>query len=312
MLAFLPSPILFILNMTIISLSTILCSLPIMFFALIRIILPFKVVIHFISYINQICYDIWVYTNAFILKLTNKVIWDIEGISIPKVKGSCMIISNHISWLDIIILCHTFRGKIPVTKYFLKQNLIYIPFLGLACVGLGMPFLKRYSKAKLLKNPKLKNKDFETTIKACKRLIDERSTLVNFCEGTRFTVEKAKKANSKYENLMPPRAGSFALALSEIGNQLDCIFNVTLAYPQNPKKAMIAMLCGRLKQVYTRVDYLERDSSLIGDYLKDKEFKRNFVNRLREIWDEKDAILNRYLKKDKSDATIKQDNLDDK
>lgn len=54
-------------------------------------------------------------------------------------------------------------------------------------------FLRRYPKEKLLKNPKLRTKDIETTRAACKRLIDFPTTLINFAEGSRYTEEKQRK-----------------------------------------------------------------------------------------------------------------------
>ena len=102
----------------------------------------------------------------------------------------------------------------------MKHSLIYIPFAGLACYALGMPFLRRFPKEKLLKNPKLRNKDIQTTKAACKRLIDFPTTLINFVEGSRFTAEKAKVARSPYKYLLPPKVASLGVALSEIGDQV--------------------------------------------------------------------------------------------
>ncbi len=48
------------------------------------------------------------------------------------------------SWTDIVVLGHLFRDRLPVPKFFMKHELIYIPLLGLACWGLDMPFMRRY------------------------------------------------------------------------------------------------------------------------------------------------------------------------
>lgn len=83
-----------------------------------------------------------------------------------------MIISNHLSWADILFIGCIYKGNVPVTKFFMKQNLIYIPFVGLACYALGMPFLKRYSKSQLIKNPKLRKKDIDSTKKPVTDLLN--------------------------------------------------------------------------------------------------------------------------------------------
>ena len=43
------------------------------------------------------------------------------------------------SWTDIVVLGHLFRNRLPVPKFFMKHELIYIPLLGLACWGWTCP-----------------------------------------------------------------------------------------------------------------------------------------------------------------------------
>lgn len=295
MLSFLPSPLLLIINLTVVSINSIIAATPIMLLAIVHLLLPFSFVQKTVDFLNLYLFKLWVAVNAVLFPLTNKLKIDREGIEIDDIKGSCLIFSNHLSWADIIMICHIYRGKIPVTKFFLKQSLIFIPFIGLACLGLGMPFLRRYSKAELLKNPKLATKDIETTKKACRSLVHTRSTLVNFCEGTRYTKDKALKAKSRYKHLMPPKAASIAVALGEIGYDLDCVYNTTLYYPENEGHAFIDLLKGRLTRVYVHIEKLKVDETLVGDYINDKKFKFDFSNALKQIWQEKDDRLDDYL-----------------
>ena len=168
--------------------------------------------------------------------------------------------------------------------------------IGQVCYAVGMPFLRRYSRAKILKNPKLKNKDVNATRKACKSLVNYPSSLVNFVEGTRFTEAKAVAQKTPYQNLMPPKATSLAVALGIIGNNIDCILNTTLVYPDNKPGTNIFMslLCGRLHKFAARVEVISKEEiqeHLIGDYLNDKQFKRNFNTKLRAIWQVKDESI---------------------
>ena len=297
MIAFLPSPILFVINLCLIVFNTILIATPILVLAIFRLVLPFKPIIRIIEKSNLFLYKIWVQINSFTIALTNKIDWQLDTSSIPKIKNSCIIICNHQSWADIIMICHIFKGKIPVTKFFLKHSLIYIPFLGLACLGLGMPFLRRYSKQQLLKNPKLKYKDIESTNRACKRLIYSPSTLVNFVEGTRYTPQKAKLAKSSYEHLMPPKAASLGVALGQIGHDIDMLFNTTLRYPDNETDPFFDMLKGRLKTVYATVEPIKVTDNLVGDYLNEKQFKYSFTLWLRNLWERKDKELSLMYQK---------------
>lgn len=296
MLHFLPAPILFVINFVWLSIGTTLLSIPVLLMAFIKLILPIRPVLKVVDVVNQLMFKCFCLNNAFLIRLTNKADWDIQGFENIKINGSCIIISNHVTWADIVLLCHLYRGRIPITKFFLKQSLIWIPVIGQVCYAVGMPFLRRYSRAKILKNPKLKNKDVNATRKACKSLVHYPSSLVNFVEGTRFTEAKAVAQKTPYQNLMPPKATSLAVALGIIGNNIDCILNTTLVYPDNKPGTNIFMslLCGRLHKFAARVEVISKEEiqeHLIGDYLNDKQFKRNFNTKLRAIWQVKDENI---------------------
>ncbi len=293
MISFLPSPILLVINCILISLNVIVIATPMMVLGVFKFLLPFHFVAITIEKCNYYLYKTWVFDNRVIIRLTNNIKWHITGDKIPTTKKSCIIISNHISWLDILFIGCVYKGNVPTTKFFMKHSLIYIPFAGLACYALGMPFLRRYPKEKLLKNPKLRTKDIETTRAACKRLIDFPTTLINFAEGSRYTEEKAKKVRSPYKHLLPPKVASLGVALSEIGNKVDYIFNNTFYYPDNHKKAFVDMLKGRVKNVYVNVEIMEKTPKLEGNYLEDKQHKHEFTMYVRDLWDKKDKLLDK-------------------
>lgn len=299
MLSFLPGPILLVFNLVVLSVVTLILALPIFVGALIRLVLPVKPVLKLLDSLYQFIFWTWAHFLSFEIALTNKTKWDIAGLDQVKVKGACMIISNHLSWADIVMLIVLYRGRIPITKFFLKHSLIYIPIIGQVCFALGMPFLRRYTRSEILKNPKLKTKDLDATRKACLSVIEHPTTLVNFVEGTRFTKAKAKAQKSPYQNLMPPKAASLAVALGIIGPKLDCILNTTLQYPKNDGgKVFIDLLKGRLHEVIARVEVIPAETiqnELTGDYMSDKQFKRRFTQKLRELWQAKDEQIAQLL-----------------
>jgi len=57
--------------------------------------------------------------------------------------------------------------------------------------------------------------------------------------------------------------------------------------------AFMDMMFGKLSHIYVDVDLLKKDETLIGDYLGDKQFKHDFTMHIREIWENKDAILSK-------------------
>lgn len=87
----------------------------------------------------------WCEGLAVLLHLNPHLQWEVHGLEGLSKKNWYLLICNHRSWADIVVLCVLFRKHIPMNKYFLKQQLAWVPFLGLACWALDMPFMKRYS-----------------------------------------------------------------------------------------------------------------------------------------------------------------------
>ena len=171
-----------------------------------------------------------------------------------------------------------------MNKYFLKQQLAWVPFLGLACWALDMPFMKRYSRAYLLRHPERRGKDVETTRRSCEKFRLHPTTIVNFVEGSRFTQEK-------HQHLLPPKAAGIAMALNVLGKQFDKLLNVTLCYPDNNRQPFFDMLSGKLTRIVVHVDLQPIADELHGDYINDKSFKRHFQQWLNSLWQEKDRLL---------------------
>lgn len=111
----------------------------------------------------------WCEGLAVLLHLNPHLQWEVHGLEGLSKKNWYLLICNHRSWADIVVLCVLFRKHIPMNKYFLKQQLAWVPFLGLACWALDMPFMKRYSRAYLLRHPERRGKDVETTRRSCEK-----------------------------------------------------------------------------------------------------------------------------------------------
>ena len=88
----------------------------------------------------------WVAVNNLNQKLFNGVRWDVRGLDNLDPKGWYMVVANHQSWVDILVLQTVFYRKIPFLKFFLKKELFWFPFLGQAWWALDFPFMKRYSQ----------------------------------------------------------------------------------------------------------------------------------------------------------------------
>ncbi|HDZ2426002.1 TPA: acyltransferase [Klebsiella pneumoniae] len=272
-------------------LVTIICSVPIIVAGLIKLLVPIPAVWRSISVFCNFMMYCWCEGLALLLHLNPWLKWDVQGLEGLNKKNWYLLISNHHSWADIVVLCVLFRKHIPMNKYFLKQQLAWVPFIGLACWALDMPFMRRYSRSYLIRHPERRGKDVETTRRSCEKFRAYPTTIVNFVEGSRFTEEKKRETRSPYHNLLPPKAAGIAMALNVLGSQFDKLLNVTLCYPDNHTRPFYDMLSGRLTRIVVRINLVPIGEELHGDYVNDKNFKRGFQRWLNGLWEEKDRQL---------------------
>lgn len=272
-------------------LVTIICSVPIIVAGLIKLLVPIPAVWRSISVFCNFMMYCWCEGLALLLHLNPWLKWDVQGLEGLNKKNWYLLISNHHSWADIVVLCVLFRKHIPMNKYFLKQQLAWVPFIGLACWALDMPFMRRYSRSYLIRHPERRGKDVETTRRSCEKFRAHPTTIVNFVEGSRFTEEKKRETRSPYHNLLPPKAAGIAMALNVLGSQFDKLLNVTLCYPDNHTRPFYDMLSGRLTRILVRINLVPIGEELHGDYVNDKNFKRGFQRWLNGLWEEKDRQL---------------------
>jgi 1-acyl-sn-glycerol-3-phosphate acyltransferase len=261
--------------------------------AFLKLLMPFWKK-HYNRLLNWIA-EKWIFINIVNQKLINNIRWDVTGLENLKPDGWYLVMANHQSWTDILVLQRIFHKRIPFLKFFLKKELIWVPFLGLAWWALDFPFMKRYSKAFLDKYPHLKGKDIEITKKACEKFKTIPVSVMNFVEGTRFTAEKHKRQKSPYANLLNPKAGGVAFVLSAMGEQLHKIVNVTIVYPGGAK-SFWGFLCGKIGEIKVMVETLPVNREIIGDYVNKEEFRENFQKWINSLWEKKDIQIEAMLK----------------
>lgn len=290
MLNFLPSQLIGFLSMILYTVNTLFWLIPIVIFSLLKALVPIDLWRKFFSYLLDRMASNWVIVNTGIQKLFIKTKIVVTGLEKLEKKQWYLVISNHQSWVDIVVLQRILRGKIPFLKFFLKKELIYVPFLGIAWWALDFPFMKRYSQSFIKKNPHLKGKDIETTQKACEKFRYKPVSIMNFIEGTRFTQAKHDKQNSPFKHLLKPKAGGIGFVLSTMGDQLNKVLDITIYYP-NATPTFIDFLCGRIKEVQVAIEIKDIDHSLTGDYVNDRAHKIQFQKWVNQLWLDKDKKL---------------------
>ncbi len=246
---------------------------------------------------------VWIDFNSLILRFTQNLRMDVAGLDGYNPQGSYLVISNHRSWADILVLQHLWKRRIPFLKFFLKKELIWVPLLGVAWWALDFPFMKRYSREFLQKHPELRGKDMETTRSYCERFKRSPISVINFLEGTRFAPEKQQKQQSPYQHLLMPKAGGAAVVLSAMGECLEAIIDVTLVYPENEAPLSFwSFLKGEVPLVVVRARRLPIPQEFVQtDYVQDPAFQKRFRDWINGLWAEKDhqiaEILEQYGKR---------------
>lgn len=293
---FLPAPLRGAISMFGYVLNTLFWVSILFIVALFKFIIPLSAWRDFCSQILTWIAENWISLNNLNSFLVNRIHWDVTGIEGLNRESSYLVMSNHQSWTDILVLQKIFNRRIPFMKFFLKKELIWVPALGLAWWALDFPFMKRYSEAFLKKHPHLKGRDIETTRRACEKFKTTPVTIMNFVEGTRFTPKKHRRQSSPYGHLLRPKAGGTAYVLQAMGDRLHQILDVTIVYPDG-SRSFWHFLTGRMKRVMVRVQTRPIDTRIIGDYFNDAEFRERFQSWLNELWAGKDLQIEPLVRK---------------
>ncbi len=293
MLKFLPAALRGAIALTLLVCNTLIWCVPLLVLALIKLLLPLPGVRrHIDPMLNRIA-SCWVGCNSGWMRLTQGTVWDLAGVAELKRQEWYLVNCNHQSWVDILVLQRVFNRRIPLLKFFLKRELMYIPVIGLAWWALDFPFLRRQSKEDLRRNPGQRLADREATLRACEKFALLPTSVISFAEGTRLTPGKLR--GSPYRHLLKPKAGALALTLGAMGGQFHSMLDVTIVYPGGAPN-LWAFLCGRVPRIVVRVRELPIPPAFSsGDYVQDRAFRRAFHQWLEAIWEFKDQEIAELL-----------------
>ena len=256
-----------------------------------RALIPIKSFKVFISRVSNYIGDLTVYGLKLIMLLMHgDSIIIIEEHEELDQDDWYMAMSNHQSWADIFVLLVAANYKLPLLKFFMKKELWWIPFVLLANKTLNMPFVNRHSKKEIEKNPSLRTRDYENTIKSCKRFLRCPSTIFSYAEGTRFTKEKHRNQQSPYNNLLTPKIGGMATALSAMP-AINTLVDYSLVYESGKRDAW-SFLTGEMKNVKILVKKYDIPEHLKEkNYSADDQYREDFKDWIEDIWAQKDKDI---------------------
>ena len=278
-----------------IALSTVLHVVPLLLIAVIKALLPFQALRQASNPLLTGIAESWIGVNSWMLARLTDTRVVVQGDGALDKTGHYLVIANHQSWVDILILQFVFNRRIPLLRFFLKRQLFWVPLLGLAWWALDFPFMGRYNKKQIARNPELAGRDIEATRRACEKFRSIPIAIMNFVEGTRFTQAKHDAQGSPYRHLLKPKSGGVAFVLDAMGSGLHGILDISIAYPGGIP-TMMDLIANRVPEVRVLVRPRPLPADLMhGDYQNDRAFRARFQQWMNGVWQDKDADLSRLL-----------------
>ena len=239
--------------------------------------------------------ECWIYCNGLWIQALHRPRWNVEGFEELDSSNWYLAVANHQSWADIFVLQGITNRKIPMLKFFMKHVLIWVPVIGLAWWALDMPFLKRYTKEEIQKNPELRGKDIKAMEKSFERYSRYPVSIFSFAEGTRFTKEKKDKQLSQFEYLLNPKIGGIGLTLTTMP-YIKLLLDFTIHY-EDERRSFWDFLCGRMSKADVRVRQINIPDNLLGkNYEDDPIFRENLKEWVYDIWSDKEKYLEEVRK----------------
>lgn len=281
--------------MLLISANTLLHCVPLLVIALFKALLPFRQVRLACNPLLTGLAESWIWVNSTMMGWFTDTRFHVSGHKGLQVDGHYLVLANHQSWVDIVVLQRVFNRRIPLLRFFLKRQLFWVPVLGLAWWALDFPFMGRYTRKQIAKNPELGKRDMEATRRACEKFSAIPVSVMNFVEGTRFTDAKHAAQSSPYRHLLKPKSGGVAFVLDAMGEGLHAVLDVTIAYPDG-RPSMMDLMGNRIQDVHVHVRQRPIPEELAGgNYQEDRAFRARFQQWMNGLWQEKDAELSRLL-----------------
>lgn len=290
MFASLPRPLRIPLVLILLATNLLVHVLPLFALTLFRLLLPVPSIRRAFSRVLVAIAQSWIAVNNALFDAFTRTAWSIEGLAGLQAGRNYLVLCNHQSWVDIPVLQKVFNRRIPFLRFFLKSQLFWVPLLGQAWWALDFPFMKRYSKQTLEEHPELRGKDMEVTRRACEKFRQLPVSMMNFVEGTRFTLAKHAAQASPYLHLLRPRAGGVAFVLDAMGEALHAILDVTIVYPDG-RPGIGDLIAGRIRAIRVHIRELPIAGDLRGDYEADAEFRARFQAWMNALWEAKDERI---------------------
>ena len=225
--------------------------------------------------------------------IKNKI--ELQNPQVLNANQNYLILANHRSWADILILQSLLNKKTPPIQFIVKRELIFMPLIGLICWAYEYPFVRRKSlKAREIKTEKTIG-DMHTIRTKMDKTATAGHSIINFVEGTRFHILKSEKQKSRFKYLLNPHTGGLFYILKNYGEKLDAILDFTIVYGcKSP--VFWKFLSGRCPRIIVDLQKIQiKDLFTSLDSDTDGIHFDNVSKWLDDLWFEKDFKMKQIL-----------------
>ncbi len=279
-----------IISSTILIVNTLILAILMIPLGIIKFLIPIKSLRASFTKIIIKIGEIWISVNSLWVIKLHKPNLEINGQENLGGNSWFLSTSNHQSAADIFIVQFITNRKIPMLKFFIKYELIYVPIIGICWWALDMPFLKRYTQEQIKRNPKLEGRDYKKMKKSLEHYSLHPVSIFSYAEGTRFSKEKHINQNSKFSHLLKPKEGGLAIALSNV-NKIKELIDITIIYDSD-NLGFWNYLCGNIKNIKIFISKTKIPSKyLIDTLITNNELRSDFKLWLYDRWAEKDVLI---------------------
>ena len=111
------------LILLVVVLNTVVHVVPLLTVALLKALLPVAGLRRVFNGVLTGLAESWIAVNTFLLDRFSGARVHVSGDMDLKVDGHYLVLANHQSWVDILILQKVFNRRIPLMRFFLKREL---------------------------------------------------------------------------------------------------------------------------------------------------------------------------------------------
>jgi len=294
MTRFLRSQLRGILSLLLFTADTFMVTVPFYAVAFLKWIVPVDSWRLTCSWLLHRIADVWIYFLNLPQELSRKTKWVVRGMESLDATRSCLLMVNHQTWIDIMVLVKLFYRRIPDFKFFVKRELLWLPIVGQAFWAVDFPIMGRYTPEEIRRKPYLRGRDLVEAREACEKFKDMTVSVFNFVEGTRFRKDKHARQKSPFRHLLRPKAGGVALVMGAMGDRIHDILNVTIVYPRGVRNFW-DYLCGKVEEIRVHVERLTVTPDLVGDYTSNSAYRSHIQDWLNDLWKRKDLLIDEML-----------------